>query len=344
MMNPAKPPVLITGGAGYIGSHAVLALCDDGRRVVVLDSLLTGRRGAVPDSVPFYQGEIEDGDLVGQIISEHKCREVMHFAGSIVVPESVALPLNYYENNVVGSVKLLRTCLNNEIERFLFSSTAAVYAGGGDAAGGTPLAEDAHLAPASPYGRSKLMTEWMLRDIAAATNLRVAVLRYFNVAGADKDGRAGQYAIDATHLIKRASLAALGVLPHIDVFGDDYPTPDGTCVRDYIHVSDLARAHLAALDHLAENGESLTLNCGYGRGFSVTEVLDTTDKVAGNMLGIEPITRRSAPRRAGDPASLIANTSQIRSILGWQPEFDDLNVMVATALAWEQKLLASQQT
>jgi UDP-glucose 4-epimerase len=188
------------------------------------------------------------------------------------------------------------------------------------------------------------MTEWMLQDIAAASDLRIAVLRYFNVAGADRLGRSGQYSKVATHLIKRASQAAWGVLPHIDVFGDDYPTPDGTCVRDYIHVSDLARAHLAALDHLAENGESLTLNCGYGRGFSVTEVLDTTDKVAGNMLGIEPITRRSAPRRAGDPASLIANTSQIRSILGWQPEFDDLNVMVATALAWEQKLLASQQT
>jgi len=343
-MNASKSPVLITGGAGYIGSHALLALRDSGRDVVVVDDLSTGRRAAVPDGVPFYQGRIDDGALVGRIIKEHGCREVMHFAGSIVVSDSVAQPMNYYENNVVGSAKLLRICLDNGIERFVFSSTAAVYDGDLETSGGAPLAEDAPLAPANPYGRSKLMTEWMLRDIAAATDLRVAILRYFNVAGADPAVRSGQYSKVATHLIKRACQAALDLLPHIDVFGNDYPTPDGTCVRDYIHVSDLARAHLAALDHIAGNGESLTLNCGYGHGFSVSEVLDTTDQVAGDMLGIEPITRRSTLRRAGDPASLIANTSQIRSILDWQPEFDDLNAMVATALAWEQKLLASQQT
>jgi UDP-glucose 4-epimerase len=339
-MNPNKIPILITGGAGYIGGHAVLALRDSGRDVVVVDDLSTGRRAAVPDGVPFYQGGIDDGGLVGRVIKEHGCCEVMHFAGSIVVPESVTLPLNYYENNVVGSAKLLRACLDNGIERFFFSSTAAVY-DGNLKTGGAPLAEDAPLAPASPYGRSKLMTEWMLRDIAAATGLRFAILRYFNVAGADPAGRHGQCSKEATHLIKRACQAALGLLPHIDVFGDDYPTPDGTCVRDYIHVSDLARAHLAAMDYVAANGESLTLNCGYGHGFSVTEVLDTTDQVVGNMPGIEPITRRPAPRRAGDPANLIANTGQIRSKLGWRPEFDGLDVMIATAFAWEQKLLAS---
>ena len=334
-----KPPVLITGGAGYIGGHAMLALLDSGREAVVLDNLSTGRRRGVPDGVSFYQGEIENGDLIGQIIKEHKCQEVMHFAGSIVVPESVALPLNYYENNVVGSTKLLRACLDNGIKRFLFSSTAAVYDGNMDVTGGTPLTEDARLAPASPYGRSKLMTEWMLQDIAAATNLRVAVLRYFNVAGADGEGRTGQYAKDATHLIKRACQAALGLLPHIDVFGDDYPTPDGTCLRDYIHVSDLAQAHLAALDYMADNQKNLTLNCGYSHGYSVTEVLNATDRIAGNMFDAAPIVRRPAPRRAGDPASLIADTRKIRSILGWQPQFNHLDDMIA-ARGWEQQLLA----
>ncbi|MBC8242502.1 MAG: UDP-glucose 4-epimerase GalE [Alphaproteobacteria bacterium] len=337
MTNISHPPVLITGGAGYIGSHAMLALLDNGRKVVVVDDLSTGRRAAVPGAVPFYQGKVDDGALIGRIIAEHGCVAVMHFAGSIIVPESVEKPLDYYQNNVVGSAQLLRACLDNGIKNFVFSSTAAVY--DGNAGGAVPLTEDANLAPASPYGRSKLMTEWMLRDIAAATDLRCAVLRYFNVAGADQAGRAGQYTKAATHLIKRACQTALGGLPHIDVFGDDYPTPDGTCVRDYIHVSDLAQAHLAVLDHIADNSGSLTLNCGYGQGFSVTQVLDMVDQVAKDMLGKGPMLRRPGPRRAGDPASLIAGTSRIRETLNWQPKYDDLAVMVTTAMAWEKKLM-----
>lgn len=337
MMDTSKRPVLITGGAGYIGSHAMLALLDSGRGVVVVDDLSTGRRGAVPGSVPFYHGKVGNRALIGRIIAEHGCRAVMHFAGSIIVPESVARPLDYYQNNVVSSAQLLRACEDNGIENFIFSSTAAVY--DGDAGGEAPLAEDAGLAPANPYGRSKLMTEWMLRDIAAATGLRHAVLRYFNVTGADQAGRAGQYTKAPTHLIKRACQAALGILPYIDVFGDDYPTPDGTCLRDYIHVSDLARAHLAALDHIGGNSGNLTLNCGYGQGFSVTQVLDMVDRVARDMWGLAPMQRRAAPRRAGDAASLIAGTSRIRETLNWRPEYDDLEVMVSTAMAWEKKLM-----
>lgn len=337
MTNTPDNPVLITGGAGYIGSHAMLAMLDSGRKVVVVDDLSTGRRAAVPDEVPFYQGKVGDGALIGRIVAEHGCRSVMHFAGSIIVPESVELPLDYYQNNVVGSAELLRACLDNGIENFVFSSTAAVY--DGDAAANVALAEDADLAPANPYGRSKLMTEWMLRDIAAATDLRIAVLRYFNVAGADQAERSGQYSKVATHLIKRACQTILGVLPHIDVFGDDYPTPDGTCMRDYIHISDLAQAHLAVLDHIAGGVGSVTMNCGYGHGFSVTQVLDVVDEVAKDMLGAEPMQRRAGPRRTGDPASLIADTARIRETLNWQPQYDDLKVMAATALAWEKRLM-----
>ena len=337
MNNSAHSPVLITGGAGYIGSHAMLALLDQGRDAVVVDDLYTGRRGAVPDSVPFYEGNVDDGALIARIINEHGCRAVMHFAGFIIVPESVEKPLEYYQNNVVRSAQLLRACLDNGIERFVFSSTAAVY--GGDGAGERPLAEDAVLAPANPYGRSKLMTEWMLRDIAAATGLRVAVLRYFNVAGADGAGRSGQYSKVTSHLIKRACQTVLGLQPHIDVFGDDYATPDGTCVRDYIHVSDLAQAHLAVLDHLSANAGTVTMNCGYGHGSSVTQVLDVVDQVAGEMLGAEPMQRRPAPRRQGDAASLVADTSRIRQTLNWQPKHDDLAVIAASALAWEKRLM-----
>jgi UDP-glucose 4-epimerase len=329
--------VLITGGAGYIGSHAVLALLDIGRAVVVVDDLSTGRPGAVPPGVAFYHGKMEDGALIGRIIGEHGCRAVMHFAGSIVVPDSVARPLDYYRNNVAGGIQLLRACLDGGIKAFVFSSTAAVY--DGDGANGRPLSEDGKLAPANPYGRGKLMTEWILQDIAAATDLRVAVLRYFNVAGADRAGRSGQYAKVATHLIKRACQTVLGALPHIDVFGDDYPTPDGTCVRDYIHVSDLAQAHVAVLDHINATGGGVTMNCGYGHGFSVREVLDVVDRVAADMLGAGPMLRRPGPRRAGDPASLIADTSRIRETLNWRPKHDDLAVMAATALAWEKQLL-----
>ncbi|MBT7760138.1 MAG: UDP-glucose 4-epimerase GalE [Rhodospirillaceae bacterium] len=337
MTNSSHPPVLITGGAGYIGSHAMLALLDSGRQVVVVDDLSTGRRGAVPEAVPFYLGKVGNRTLIGRIIAEHDCRAVMHFAGSIVVPESVQRPLDYYQNNVVGSAQLLRACLDNGIKDFVFSSSAAVY--DGDAGGEAPLAEDAGLAPANPYGRSKLMTEWMLRDIAAATGLRYAILRYFNVAGADQAARSGQYSKVATHLIKRACQTVLGILPHIDVFGADYPTPDGTCIRDYIHVSDLAQAHMAALDYIGNSGGNATMNCGYGHGFSVTQVLDVVDQVAKDMFGIAPMLRRPGPRRVGDPASLVAGTNHIRETLNWQPEYDDLEVMVRTALVWEKTLM-----
>lgn len=326
-------PVLITGGAGYIGSHAMLALREAGRRVV--DDLSTGRRGAVPDGVPFFHGKVEGDALIGRIISEHGCRSIMHFAGSIVVPDSVARPLDYYHNNVVASARLLRTCVDSGIDRFVFSSTAAVYDGDGPDA--NALAEGANLDPASPYGRTKLMTEWMLADIAAAHDLRFAVLRYFNVA--DGAGRSGQYSKMATHLIKRACQVALGALPYIDFFGADYPTPDGTCVRDYIHITDLAQAHVAVLDHICETGQNVTLNCGYGRGYSVAEVLDMVDHVAADMVGAAPMVRRPAPRRPDDPASLIANSARLRQTIDWQPRFDDLSVIVASALAWEIRLL-----
>lgn len=330
-------PVLITGGAGYIGSHVVLTLLDNGCDVVVVDDLSTGWRGAVPQNVPFYEGKAGDGELIQKVINEHNCSSVMHFAGSIVVPESVALPLDYYYNNVIGSAGLLRACLDNGIKYFVFSSTAAVY--NSDRAGELPITEDAELVPENPYGRSKLMTEWILQDVAAATDLRFAVLRYFNVCGADRDGRSGQYSATATHLIKRACQTVLGIQPYIDVFGTDYPTLDGTCVRDYIHVSDLAHAHLAILGHMGRFGENLTINCGYGRGYSVNQVLDVVDDVSRKTLGAEAMERRLGPRRPGDPPSLIANTRRITEILNWQPLYDDLSVMVATALAWEKQLM-----
>ncbi|MBC8239282.1 MAG: UDP-glucose 4-epimerase GalE [Alphaproteobacteria bacterium] len=335
-------PVLITGGAGYIGSHALLALLDSGRDAVVVDDLSTGRRGAVPDGVPFYQGKAGDRALIGRVIAAHGCRAVMHFAGSIIVPDSVTLPLEYYQNNVVSSAELLRACLDNGIERFVFSSTAAVYDGA--ATGTTALSEDAVTAPANPYGRGKLMTEWMLHDIAAATGLRIAILRYFNVAGADQAGRSGQYSKIPTHLIKRACQTVLGVLPHIEIFGNDYPTPDGTCVRDYIHISDLAQAHLAVLDHIGTGGGNVTMNCGYGHGYSVTQVLDVVDQVAKDMLNAEPMRRRPGPRRAGDPASLIADTGRIRETLNWQPKYDDLAIMAGSALAWEERMMKRMNT
>ena len=322
--------VLVTGGAGYIGSHAVLALRDAGRPVVVLDDLSTGRRAAVPDGVPFVRGAAGDPALLDRVLRDHGIGAVMHFAGSIVVPESVERPLDYYRNNTLTSHALIEACVRAGIERFIFSSTAAVY-GMPDR---LPVGEDAATRPINPYGSSKLMTEWMLRDAAAAHGLRPVVLRYFNVAGADPALRSGQSTRVATHLLKIAAQAATGQRSEIQVFGDDYPTPDGTCVRDYIHVTDLAAAHVAALDHLEGGGGPLTLNCGYGRGCSVREMLDAVERVLGRPLAV-----RMAGRRAGDPPALVADVGRIGRALAWTPRFADLDGIVATALAWERRLV-----
>ncbi|MFN3470057.1 MAG: UDP-glucose 4-epimerase GalE [Novosphingobium sp.] len=329
-MTTPKVPVLVTGGAGYIGSHAVLALRDAGWPVVVIDNLVTGFRFAVPADVPFHQGDIEDQALIARIAAEHRIGAVMHFAGSVVVPESVGNPLKYYHNNTAKSRALIEAVVRAGVPHFIFSSTAATY--------GTPevspVAEDCPQRPINPYGMSKLMTEAMLADVAAAHPLNHAALRYFNVAGADPAGRTGQSTAGATHLIKVAVEAALGKRASVGVFGTDFPTPDGTGVRDYIHVSDLAAAHVLALEALiASPRESLVLNCGYGRGFSVREVLDAVDRVAGVR-----IVREEQGRRAGDPAQLISDNRRIMARLPWRPRHADLDVIVAHALAWERKL------
>ncbi len=322
--------VLVTGGAGYIGSHAVLALRDAGRPVVVLDDLSTGRRAAVPDGVPFVAGDAGDPALVGRLLRDHAVGAVMHFAGSIVVPDSVERPLDYYRNNTLTSHALIVACVQAGVERFIFSSTAAVY-GMPDR---LPIDEDTALRPINPYGSSKLMTEWMLRDAAAAHGLRPVVLRYFNVAGADPALRSGQSTRVATHLLKIAAQVATGQRPELQVFGDDYPTPDGTCVRDYIHVSDLAAAHVAALEHLERGGGALTLNCGYGRGYSVRAMVEAVERALGRPLAV-----RMAGRRAGDPPALVADVGRIGRTLDWTPRFADLDGIVATALAWERRLV-----
>ena len=325
-----KPCVLVTGGAGYIGSHAVLALIDNGWPVAVIDNLTTGFRFAVPDAAAFYEGDIADTELLAKIFAEHQVGAVMHFAGSIVVPESVEDPLKYYHNNTAKSGSLVEAVVKAGVPHFIFSSTAATY--------GVPeveaVREDTPQQPINPYGWSKLMTEQMLSDVSAAHDLNYCALRYFNVAGADPKGRTGQSTAGATHLIKVAVEAALGKRSHVSVFGTDFETPDGTGVRDYIHVSDLAAAHVHALEALmADPSQSLTMNCGYGRGFSVLEVLDAVDRVT-NMK----IERRLEGRRAGDPASLISDPSLIRSTLPWTPAHDDLDKIVTHALAWERKL------
>ena len=322
--------VLVTGGAGYIGAHMVLALVDAGRLVVVLDDLSTGFRSAVPADVPLHQGCVGDEALVGRIIEEHGVEAIVHFAGSIVVPDSVTDPLGYYLNNTVRSRALIAAAVAGGVKRFVFSSTAAVY---GEASA-EPLSETAPLDPVSPYGASKLMTERMLADASKAYGLGFAALRYFNVAGADPKGRAGQSSARATHLIKVASQAAVGQRDKLQMFGEDYPTRDGTCVRDYIHVSDLAKAHMLALDHLAKGGESLIANCGYGTGASVKEVIQSVKRVSKVDFPVE-----AAPRRAGDPASLVANPARAREVLGWTPDHADLDTIVAHALAWEQRLI-----
>jgi UDP-glucose 4-epimerase len=325
-----RVPVLVTGGAGYIGSHAVLALQDAGWPVAVIDSLATGFRFAVPEGVPFYEGDIEDGALLARIFADQGTRAIMHFAGSVVVPESVENPLKYYHNNTAKSRALLEATVAAGVPHFIFSSTAATY-GIPDV---SPVIEDSTTRPINPYGWSKLMTERMLADTAAAHSMNYCALRYFNVAGADPGCRSGQSTAGATHLIKVAVEAALGKRASVSVYGTDYATHDGTGVRDYIHVTDLAAAHLLALEALiAEPGRSLTMNCGYGRGFSVLDVLDSVDRVTN-----QEIERVIAPRRAGDPDSLISDPSRLKATLPWQPQHADLDEIVAHALAWERKL------
>lgn len=321
--------VLVTGGAGYIGAHMVLRLLDQGERVVVLDNLSTGFRWAVPDEVTLVVGDMGDHELVSRVIATHEIDAVIHFAAKIVVPESVADPLGYYLNNTVKSRALIAAAVTQKVKHIIFSSTAAVY--GNPAV--TPVPEDAALAPMSPYGASKLMTELMLRDAAAAHGFSYVALRYFNVAGADPQGRAGQSTPQATHLIKVAVQTALGIRPKMQVFGTDYPTPDGTCVRDYIHVSDLIAAHAAALAHLRAGGASGVFNCGYGRGYSVLEVVDAVRRVSGVDLRAE-----MAPRRDGDPAAIVASAERIRAALGWRATLDDLPTIVEHALAWERRI------
>ncbi|WP_404480171.1 UDP-glucose 4-epimerase GalE [Novosphingobium sp. BL-52-GroH] len=331
-------PVLVTGGAGYIGSHAVLALKDAGWPVAVIDNLVTGFRFAIPEGVPFYEGDIEDGVLLARIFAEQGMGDgvgaIMHFAGSVVVPESVDNPLKYYHNNTAKSRALVEAAVAAGVPHFIFSSTAATYG----IPEVSPVTEDSPRAPINPYGMSKLMTEFMLADVAKAHPFNYCALRYFNVAGADPQGRTGQSTAGATHLIKVAVEAALGKRSHVGVFGTDFDTPDGTGVRDYIHVSDLANAHVLALDALiGEPARSLTMNCGYGRGFSVLEVLDAVDRVTNKQ-----IDRRLEGRRAGDPDALISDNSRIKATIPWVPRYADLNTIVEHALAWERKLGETQ--
>jgi UDP-glucose 4-epimerase len=322
--------VLVTGGAGYIGSHMVLRLADAGETVVVLDNLVTGFDWAVDHRAKLVEGSAGDMDFVGKVIEEHEITEIVHFAGSIVVPESVANPLKYYANNTATSRNLIEAAVKGGVKHFIFSSTAAVYGMTGLA----PVVEETPLSPISPYGRSKLMTEWMLADVAAAHPLTYGVLRYFNVAGADPQKRSGQSTPEATHLIKVACQAALGQREKMHIFGTDYETPDGTCIRDYIHVTDLIEAHALLLEHLRAGSDSQTLNCAYGQGYSVREVIDTVKSVSGVDFKVE-----EGPRRPGDPASITATGEKVRAKLGWVPQHDDLREIVRTAYEWEQHLM-----
>ncbi|SNS78074.1 UDP-galactose 4-epimerase [Sphingomonas laterariae] len=335
MTNTNRPTVMVTGGAGYIGSHAVLALLDSGWSVVVLDNLVTGFRWAVDARATFVEGAVEDDALVRRVIADHGVGAILHFAGSVVVPESVVDPLKYYRNNTAASRALIESAVAGGVRHFIFSSTAATYG----IPRATPIREDAAQVPINPYGSSKLMTEWMLRDVAAAHPINYGALRYFNVAGADPQGRSGQSTAGATHLIKVAAEAVSGQRDHVAVFGSDYATPDGTGVRDYIHVSDLAAAHVACLQYLVDHPTTnLTLNCGYGRGYSVLEVLDAVDRAVGR-----PIPRKMLPRRAGDPDALVADNGAILATLPWRPQYDDLDRIVADALRWQQHLADMQR-
>jgi len=327
--------VLVTGGAGYIGSHMVHELVDAGEPVVVLDNLSTGFRFLIPTSVPFVAGSTGDRSLVSEIIAQHGITTIIHFAASVVVPDSVADPLGYYGNNTMNTCALLDAATKAGIRQFIFSSTAAVYG----TTGKTPVREDAPTAPISPYGTSKLMSEIMLHDTGRAHGLRFVVLRYFNVAGADPRLRTGQATPAATHLIKVACETAIGKRPKMDVFGTDYPTPDGTCIRDYIHVSDLVQAHSAALAYLRSGGTSTTLNCGYGRGVSVLEVIDSVQRTSGREFLVD-----IAGRRPGDPPALVANVDRIREVLPWRPRFQNLDTILSHALAWEKQLASRRKS
>ena len=322
--------VLVTGGAGYIGSHMVHALAEAGESVVVIDNLSTGFSAFLPEGVPLFIGDAADENLIEGVIAAHKVESIIHFAGSVVVPESMRDPLHYYRNNTMTTRSLLNAAVKCGVNRFIFSSTAAVYGNPEQ----MPVPEHAPTRPLSPYGSSKLMTEIMLHDVASAHGMNYVVLRYFNVAGADPQARIGLATAGATHLLKIAVEAATGQRPKIDVFGTDYPTPDGSCIRDFIHVSDLAQAHRAALAYLRGGGMSMTLNCGYGRGYSVLETIEAVRRVSGRNFAIQ-----HAARRPGDIMTMVADTSRIQSVLDWKPQYDDLATIAGHALAWEQKLL-----
>ncbi len=352
--------LLVTGAAGYIGSHTARQLVEAGHRVVALDNLSTGHRWAVPPQAVFAHGDIADQALVGRLLAAHQIDAALHFAGSVIVSESVANPAKYYRNNVLGSLNFIEACVRGGVRQLVFSSSAAVYgipsaadAVASHASADAParVTENAAEAPINPYGSSKLITEWTLRDLAAAHkhvdvdvqgqrkggDFKFVALRYFNVAGARLDGSLGQATPHATHLIKAACEAACGARPGLSIFGDDYPTADGTCIRDYIHVEDLARAHLDALAHLSRGGANMTLNCGYGRGYSVREVITCVKMVSGVDFPVQ-----IAPRRAGDPPALVADPTLIRQSFGWRPGHDDLPTICRTAYQWEQKLRAGE--
>jgi UDP-glucose 4-epimerase len=321
--------ILVSGGCGYIGSHVVRQLSESDRTIVVYDNLSTGFRDALTQGEKLVEGELADREGLEELFQRYRFTTVLHFAAAIIAPESVSMPLKYYGNNTRNTLGLLETCVKYGVRRFIFSSTAAVY---GIPDGGV-ASEESTLAPINPYGTSKLMSEWMLRDVAAAHDMQYVALRYFNVAGADPQARMGQRTPEATHLIKVACQAALGMRDSVSVYGTDYPTPDGTGVRDYIHIEDLASAHLCALEYLEKGGESTAMNVGYGHGSSVREVLEVVKKVSGVDLKII-----EAERRPGDPASLVARADKIKSLTGWQPRFNDLETIVADAWRWESKL------
>ncbi|MCP3477128.1 UDP-glucose 4-epimerase GalE [Bradyrhizobium sp. CCGUVB1N3] len=321
--------VLVTGGAGYIGSHTVLALAEAGEDVVVIDDLSTGFSAYLPEGVPLFIGDAGDENLLEGVIAQHNIESIIHFAGSVVVPESMRDPLGYYRNNFMTARNLLNVAVKRGINRFIFSSTAAVY-GNPDQ---VPVPEQAPTRPLSPYGSSKLMTEIMLHDVASAYGMQYVTLRYFNVAGADPQARIGLATVGATHLLKIAVEAATGQRAKIDVFGTDYPTPDGSCIRDFIHVTDLSQAHRSALAYLRGGGASTTLNCGYGRGYSVLETIDAVRRVSGRSFAVQ-----YAPRRPGDIMTMVADTSRIRSVLDWKPQYENLETIAAHALAWEEQL------